>query len=640
MSEVSQIRVKGTLYDIKDAVARLATGAPAVASTAAGMTDTSKIYVYTGTESGYTKGNWYYHDGTSWVSGGVYQSSGIETDSSLSVSGAAADAKVTGDAINNVVYVGTEATDSHTQVLVSPTSTELDIVTQADFDAEISDLKSAIDHANGITFVAGKYINNAGNEVVNSAFECTDFIELTGTLFNFYYSLHLDVNGNVVSYYDDKKVFKNGVAGAGNGVQKTGITQYPDGAKYVRFAHCIASGGVTNPEPVVILHEMINNRFGINSVGTDSLRSKAVTVEKSAFIVHDPDTDYIDKTKYANGYISANGIFVSNNGWRATEYIELQPETTYYSSNLYNGYCAFFDADKNKIAGYGTNAFTTTSFTTPANTAFARFSINASWQSPGNAWLYTKNERPSPFRYILNGVEVLDTGETSPCDFNGNEISVFNKILCIGDSMTEGTFNNNSGSGSQYPVIGKYSYPTFLQKLTGVEVTNKGHGGFTSAQWYAQESSSDLSGYDCAIIQLGINDVGSYGTWGTDSETAFTNIINKLKTENKNIKIFVANIIPATSYSSSAYKTFSSALLAWVQETYASDANVIPLDIQQYGHTAENTGYNCGHLSALGYRRLAEDYKSYISWYINHNKTVFREVQFIGTDYWYVNPNN
>ena len=151
MSEVSQIRVKGTLYDIKDAVARLATGAPAVASTAAGMTDTSKIYVYTGTESGYTKGHWYYHDGTSWVSGGVYQSSGIETDSSLSVSGAAADAKVTGDAINNVVYVGTEATDSHTQVLVSPTSTELDIVTQADFDAEISDLKSQINRGSGLT---------------------------------------------------------------------------------------------------------------------------------------------------------------------------------------------------------------------------------------------------------------------------------------------------------------------------------------------------------------------------------------------------------------------------------------------------------------------------------------------------------
>lgn len=505
--------------------------------------------------------------------------------------------------------------------------------------ADFSQLENIVDHANGITFVAGKYINNAGNEVVNSAFECTDFIELTGTLFNFYYSLYLDASGNIVSYYDDKKVFKNGVAGAGNDTQKTGVTQYPDGAKYVRFSHCIASAGTTNPEPVVILHEMISNAFGINSIGTASLRSNSVTIEKCSFVVHDPDTDYIDKTKYANGYISANGIFVSNNGWRATDYIELQPETTYYSSNLYNGYCAFFDTNKTKIAGYGVNAFTTTSFTTPANTAFARFSINTSWQSPENAWLYTKNERPAPFRYILNGVEVLDAGETDPCDFNGNEISVFNKILCIGDSMTEGTFNNNSGSGSQYPVIGKYSYPTFLQKLTGVEVTNKGHGGLTSAQWYATEQNNDLSGYDCAIIQLGINDVGAYGTWGTDSETAFANIITKLKTENKNIKIFVANIIPATSYSSSGYKTFSDALLAWVQETYTSDANVIPLDIQQYGHTAESTGYNCGHLSALGYRRLAEDYKNYISWYINHNKTVFREVQFIGTDYWYVNPN-
>ncbi len=144
MAEVSQIRVRGTLYDIKDAVARLSTGAPATAATVAAMTDTSKIYVYTGSESGYTKGNWYYNNGSSWVSGGVYNSAAVETDTSLSVSGAPADAKVAGDAINNIVYVGTAASDSHTQVLVSPNSQEIELVTHAEFDSEISDLQSLI----------------------------------------------------------------------------------------------------------------------------------------------------------------------------------------------------------------------------------------------------------------------------------------------------------------------------------------------------------------------------------------------------------------------------------------------------------------------------------------------------------------
>ena len=144
MAEVSQIRVKGTLYDIKDAVARLSTGAPAVAATVAAMDNTSKIYVYIGSESGYINGNWYYYDGSSWVSGGVYQSAAVETDTSLSVNGAPADAKAAGDAIDNIVHVGAEATSGYTQMLVSPTSQELNLLTQADFDSAMSDLKADI----------------------------------------------------------------------------------------------------------------------------------------------------------------------------------------------------------------------------------------------------------------------------------------------------------------------------------------------------------------------------------------------------------------------------------------------------------------------------------------------------------------
>ena len=83
-------------------VAKLKTifpGTPLTASTVAGMTDTTRVYVYTGSETGYTAGNWYYWDGTAWTSGGIYQSSGIETDTTLSVAGKAADGKATGDAI-------------------------------------------------------------------------------------------------------------------------------------------------------------------------------------------------------------------------------------------------------------------------------------------------------------------------------------------------------------------------------------------------------------------------------------------------------------------------------------------------------------------------------------------------------------
>ena len=77
-------------------------GSPLVASTVAGMTDETKVYVYTGSETGYTSGHWYYYDGSDWADGGVYNSVAVQTDTTLAISGMAADAKKTGDEINDL----------------------------------------------------------------------------------------------------------------------------------------------------------------------------------------------------------------------------------------------------------------------------------------------------------------------------------------------------------------------------------------------------------------------------------------------------------------------------------------------------------------------------------------------------------
>ena len=80
----------------------IAFGSPLTASTADQMTDGTKVYVYTGSESGYTNGHWYYFDGTDWVDGGVYNAVAVQTDTTLTRSGVAADAKVTGDEITGL----------------------------------------------------------------------------------------------------------------------------------------------------------------------------------------------------------------------------------------------------------------------------------------------------------------------------------------------------------------------------------------------------------------------------------------------------------------------------------------------------------------------------------------------------------
>lgn len=53
----------------------ISSGTPTAVSTVAQMTNESLIYLYTGSESGYTAGNWYYYNGSAWTSGGAYGNS-------------------------------------------------------------------------------------------------------------------------------------------------------------------------------------------------------------------------------------------------------------------------------------------------------------------------------------------------------------------------------------------------------------------------------------------------------------------------------------------------------------------------------------------------------------------------------------
>ena len=88
------------MLSLLDAGKAEAYGSPLVASTVAGMIDQSRVYVYTGSETGYTAGNWYYWNGSAWTSGGVYNAVAVSTDTTLSIAGKAADSKATGDAID------------------------------------------------------------------------------------------------------------------------------------------------------------------------------------------------------------------------------------------------------------------------------------------------------------------------------------------------------------------------------------------------------------------------------------------------------------------------------------------------------------------------------------------------------------
>lgn len=87
-------------------------GSPLKADTVSEMTDDTKIYIYTGSETGYTAGHWYYYNGSSWADGGVYNSAGINTDKTLSVEDKAADGKAVGDELSSLKSDLSKITDA------------------------------------------------------------------------------------------------------------------------------------------------------------------------------------------------------------------------------------------------------------------------------------------------------------------------------------------------------------------------------------------------------------------------------------------------------------------------------------------------------------------------------------------------
>lgn len=68
---------RGDILTLQHEVSSLVSGTPIPVSTVAEMTDTTKIYLYAGNETGYVFGNWYYYGDDSWVEGGTYGDAGI-----------------------------------------------------------------------------------------------------------------------------------------------------------------------------------------------------------------------------------------------------------------------------------------------------------------------------------------------------------------------------------------------------------------------------------------------------------------------------------------------------------------------------------------------------------------------------------
>ena len=494
----------------------------------------------------------------------------------------------------------------------------------------------------------GYYINGANGQLVaNSSFVASDFVTVAPNT-----QYHIQ-GGDVVlaRYYAFYNANKEYISGENSATGWLSTLLTPGNAQYVRFSGMVATYNniifSKNPfSPSEYKYTPKNNVFIPISISTTELTD--VTLKNAGNI--------IDRSKLIVGaYINSEDgkQKTASSVWAATDWCDIDPTKKYSWFKIQDFYAVFYDEDKNYILGYSTNNRMPNPVTPPANARYARFTINDSKANaygvyPSQAcWVGADCEHRQPNEYKSYSLPKYvfterELGAENPCDYTGKEIAVFNKILCIGDSLMYGAENVATDSPYISDKEPLYNIPTFIKKMSGVETTNAAHVGYSAEQWLAAYADQDLSGHDAVIIQIGVN---NWNSWtGADDPAIETfktslgqiidfaisqNAYNNGGTLKNKPKVFVATQYPAKSYLGGVNPI--SNLNNAIKEVVNGRNDCFLLDMATYSHSNDNIAFNRGHLTALGYRQVAQDYIGIISKFVNDNLDLFVDVPFVGT---------
>lgn len=395
--------------------------------------------------------------------------------------------------------------------------------------------------------------------------------------------------------------------------------------------------------PIVII-EHLSGEISKNTDNITSLENSKISRFENVDLVKDK---YIN---YATGSVAE---FTSLN----YAVFSLAPKTKiiYKSTNSTPDArgLAFFKADGTFVKGYQTIA-TEQEIIVPSNATILKATVS----TYKDVVIINENTIIDVATRLSQAEDKIDSivGQ-DPLDVissDANFVSSFDRIGCLGDSLTAGNLNYNGSSSGEY-VGTNTSYPTMLSKFTGNTVLNFGQGG-ASAKGYISIAANkgvfeDSSKCDAYIISLGTNDIGYNGSFDGDVTTdidlqnyennantsvgQYAKLIQKILEIQPKAKIF-CSCIPNTRNTVSTITNANTKIKA-IAELFQNNCYV--MDFQTYGVKAEDVDawkskyYNGGHLNALGYNLFAKMVLSYMNWIIENNPNHFRNIGFIGTDY-------
>ena len=151
---------------------------------------------------------------------------------------------------------------------------------------------------------------------------------------------------------------------------------------------------------------------------------------------------------------------------------------------------------------------------------------------------------------IADTVERKATELLDP-DRNDNWAYAMGRILCIGDSLTEGAYFGADMGGAAI----EQNYPYYLGRMLNTEVVNAGVGGYSASDWYIEKAGDyEYADYDTVIIWLGTNngltdtldtDVAPFSDYNDFAETEtgyYCKIIETVLEANPRARIVLMNV--------------------------------------------------------------------------------------------------
>jgi lysophospholipase L1-like esterase len=191
------------------------------------------------------------------------------------------------------------------------------------------------------------------------------------------------------------------------------------------------------------------------------------------------------------------------------------------------------------------------------------------------------------------------------------------KVMPIGDSITQGAAGRASYRCQLWQKLQTGGYSAdFVGSQTlgysgantctvsGFDLNHEGHWGWRADQILAQISTwAANTRPDIALIHLGTNDVFQGNTLDSTLQE-LGQIIDRLRAANPNIKVFLAQVIPATS-SATNLQSFNQRIPGLAASKTTTASPVIVVD-QWTGFNAQTDTYDGVHPNPTGEAKMAE----------------------------------